>query len=100
MLNTHSCGARWGGAGRSHCAGCHETFSSDSAWTRHRRGLACRDPRDAGLVAADNPHGGVIWQRPGTWQPTDPATRSSTTTAGPAYPPMTSSPQPDCSTTS
>ena len=53
MLNTHSCGARWGGAGRCHCAGCHETFSSDSAWTRHRRGLACRDPRDAGLVAAE-----------------------------------------------
>ena len=63
MLNTHSCGARWGGAGRCHCAGCHETFSSDSAWTRHRRGLACRDPRDAGLVAADAPqaadHGGT-----------------------------------------
>ena len=73
MLNTHTCGARWGGAGRCNCAGCHETFSSDSAWTRHRRGLACRDPRDAGLVAADNPHGGVVWQRPGTWQPTDPA---------------------------
>ena len=68
MLNTHSCGARWGGAGRCHCAGCHETFSSDSAWTRHRRGLACRDPRDAGLVAVDNPHGGVMWQRPGTWR--------------------------------
>ena len=69
MINTHSCGARWTGAGRCHCAGCHATFNSMYAFDRYRRGLACRDPRDAGLVAADNPHGGAIWKTPGTWSP-------------------------------
>ena len=67
MINTHSCGARWTGASRAHFAGCHQTFSSDSAWQMHRRGLACRAPEDSGLIASNNPHGGVIWKRPGTW---------------------------------
>ena len=69
MINTHSCGARWTGAGRCHCAGCHATFNSMYAFDRHRRGLACRDPHEAGLVAVDNPLGGAIWKTPGTWNP-------------------------------
>lgn len=71
MLNTHSCGARWGGAGRSHCGGCHRTFSSDSAWQRHRRDLRCRAPEDSGLIARENRYGGVLWGWPGSWSPDD-----------------------------
>ena len=33
------------------CAGCKNLFSSDSAFDKHRRGLSCMDPIDAGLVA-------------------------------------------------
>lgn len=69
MIHTHFCGARWTGASRAHCAGCHQTFSSYSAWQMHRRGLACRAPEDSGLIASNNPHGGVIWKCPGTWNP-------------------------------
>lgn len=46
----HSCGAWWTGAGRGHCGGCHETFSSQTSFDVHRRGGRCLDPVEAGLV--------------------------------------------------
>lgn len=62
---THGqCGKWWTGAGRSHCGGCHETFSSLTAFERHRRGLRCNDPADSGLEAREQPWG-VLWGQPG-----------------------------------
>lgn len=51
------CGARWTGRGRAHCAACHATFSTASAFDRHRRGGACLDPAAVGLVRA-----GAVWR--------------------------------------
>ena len=62
---THSCGAKWTGKTRAHCAGCHETFSSDSAFDKHRKGLRCHTPESVGLVAREGAHG-TIWGHPGT----------------------------------
>ena len=50
------CVARWGGQSTSHCSGCHRTFSSLSAFDKHRTGShpeekrACLDPNAAGLA--------------------------------------------------
>jgi hypothetical protein len=42
------CEATWGGLGRAHCAGCHQTFSVVSLFDKHRstRGPhgSCREP--------------------------------------------------------
>lgn len=50
---------------RSHCAGCHETFTSVSAFDRHQTlddgGSVCYDPATRGLVLRD----GGLWSRPG-----------------------------------
>ena len=74
MLNTHTPAVPDGAAPDVATA---RAATKRSALIPHGRGTVAgslaADPRDAGLVAADNPHGGVIWQRPGTWQPTDPA---------------------------
>lgn len=68
---THSCGAWWTGLTRSHCPadGCHRTFSTDSAASKHRVGKfgidrRCVDPATVGLVAVQKPYG-VLWQHPG-----------------------------------
>lgn len=69
---THSCGAKWSGAGRAHCGACHITFSGDSAFDRHRRGEGdrrCLDPASVGLVPRENRLGGAIWGHAGTWNP-------------------------------
>jgi hypothetical protein len=49
--NCH-CGARWSGSTTCHCGqgGCHLTFSSVGAFSRHRRDGKCLDPQAAGLV--------------------------------------------------
>lgn len=44
MVATCSCGARWTGTSIAHCAACHRTFSSDSAFDMHRVDLKCVDP--------------------------------------------------------
>ena len=66
--NTHSCGAWWTGMEVSHCGSCHETFSSLTSFDRHQNRAGseklCRDPQEAGLVAAQKPYG-VLWQMPG-----------------------------------
>ena len=69
MINTHSCGARWGGNQASHCASCHRTFGGLRDFEIHRKGLECQDPASRGLVQRPNRHGGVLWGRPGTWKP-------------------------------
>lgn len=43
----HGCGAKWTGARTAHCAACHLTFSSDSAWAAHRRDSKCLPPSQA-----------------------------------------------------
>lgn len=50
------------------CAGCKRLFSSDSAFQRHRRHLACLDPAEAGLVAVPSRShpDEAIWSHPGT----------------------------------
>ncbi|MEV6679460.1 hypothetical protein AB0N09_21785 [Streptomyces erythrochromogenes] len=65
-----SCGAWWSGLSRAHCpaAGCHRTFSSDTAADRHRRGRfgidrRCIDPAEAGLVPTARTYG-TLWSLP------------------------------------
>lgn len=58
-----ACGRWWTGAERSHCGGCHQTFTGMSAFERHRKGLRCNDPASVGLVARFRPYG-VLWGWP------------------------------------
>lgn len=68
MISHGLCGKSWSGAGRSHCPACHETFSTDGAAEKHRKGAfgidrRCVDPVSVGLVAVH--HGkGRLWQYP------------------------------------
>ncbi len=65
----HSCGSctnRWAGSNTAHCGGtrgCHITFSSPSAFDRHRRDGSCLDPAAAGLAILDRA-GYVVWGSP------------------------------------
>ncbi|MEH0542962.1 hypothetical protein QA802_07735 [Streptomyces sp. B21-105] len=58
------CGAWWTGAERSHCGGCHLTYSSLTSFERHRKGGRCNDPASVGLVARQKPYG-ELWGLPG-----------------------------------
>jgi hypothetical protein len=60
----HGCGAWWTGNERSHCGGCHLTFSSLTSFEIHRRGLTCNEPAKVGLVARQAKFGD-IWGQPG-----------------------------------
>ena len=60
---THSCGAWWTGGERSHCGGCHLTFTSLTAFEAHRKGLRCNEPASVGLVARRMPFG-PLWGKP------------------------------------
>jgi hypothetical protein len=62
----HGCGAWWTGGERSHCGGCHLTFSSQTAFDRHRRRLRCVAPATAGLVARPVVWG-AVWGLPGAF---------------------------------
>lgn len=77
MITHAACGKEWSGNRRAHCAAdkCHETFNSDSAAEKHRRGThgvdrRCIPPAEAGLVPVEHPWG-ICWQTPGpdavTW---------------------------------
>lgn len=73
---THSCGARWSKPGAAHCAGCHVTFSSDSAFVMHRRSGECVDPSTAvrkdgtpAFQLRQDRSGADMWGLPGTWKP-------------------------------
>jgi hypothetical protein len=64
----HGCGAWWTGTRVAHCAGCHRTLSSTTAFDRHQRnkpegGVECLDPATVGLVAVAKPYG-VLWSWP------------------------------------
>ena len=59
----HSCGSWWTGNERSHCGGCHATFTSLTSFERHRKGMHCNPPEQVGLVARDKPYG-VLWGLP------------------------------------
>lgn len=64
MKITHGqCGKWWTGAERSHCGGCHEMFSSLTAFEKHRRGLRYNDPAGIGLEPREKPFG-VLWGHP------------------------------------
>lgn len=58
------CGKWWTGAERSHASCCHRTFSSLSAFDKHRQGGRCNDPADIGLIARGKPFG-ELWGWPG-----------------------------------
>jgi hypothetical protein len=58
-----SCQKWWTGNERSHCGGCHELYSSLTAFDRHRRGGVCLPPASVGLVAREKPYG-VLWGNP------------------------------------
>lgn len=59
-----ACQRWWTGAERSHASCCHRTFSSLSAFDRHRKGGRCNDPAAMGLVARVKPFG-ELWGWPG-----------------------------------
>ncbi|MGW6912510.1 FDXHR family putative zinc-binding protein [Kitasatospora sp. NPDC054939] len=59
----HGCGAWWTGRERGHCGGCHLTFSSRTAFDRHRRRFRCVEPSRAGLVGRPAAWG-VLWGLP------------------------------------
>jgi len=61
------CGSWWTGLRAAHCAQCHRTLSSTTAFDRHQRdgenGPVCLDPATVGLVAVEKPYG-VLWSWP------------------------------------
>ena len=67
---TRGCGARWTGPSRSHCAGCHLTFSGQTAFEKHRKTGICLTPEEAGLIPRPDRKGNtVLYGWPGTWAP-------------------------------
>ena len=80
---THSCGAVWTARNAAHCAGCHLTFSSDTAFDRHRRHGQCVDPATAVSKSGESRFtlrrdrsGHPVWGLPGSWKPEDEAAPS------------------------
>lgn len=71
---TCSCGAGWRSRRAAHCAACHLTFSSDSAFDAHRRAGQCLDPATATrrdgtprFQARSDTSAAALWGLPGTW---------------------------------
>lgn len=60
--NLHSCGcgATWGGGNTCHCSGCHLTFTSPSAFDRHRPGR-CLPPAEVGLATLRTSGNQQVW---------------------------------------
>lgn len=64
----NGCPNRWNGHNTCHCASCHETFTTITAFDKHRAGSHphdtrhCLDPEAAGLVLADRAY--RCWARP------------------------------------
>lgn len=71
IISCGRCESRWTGLNAAHCAACHETFTSVSAFDQHRTGSHakgtrhCLTPTDVGLVPADREWKG--WSLPGSW---------------------------------
>lgn len=62
------CGKTWGGARSSHCTVCHESFSSDAAGDKHRRG-EYPDGRYCTTEGLEFSERRGVWKSPGTWIP-------------------------------
>lgn len=48
-----ACGSGWFGSRTCHCggaAGCHQTFTGESTFRRHRRNGVCLDPAELGMT--------------------------------------------------
>ncbi len=68
------CGRVWTGHGACHCGECHRTFSSLSAFDKHRIAFACAEPATRGLIDRAG-----TWGLPGGWRPSQPATQPKVT---------------------
>lgn len=82
MSQPHECAGcdnRWGGLNTAHCAACHRTFTSPTAFDKHRAGKFtddtrhCEDPASVGLVDAARAY--PCWGQPSGEY--DPATRAA-----------------------
>lgn len=66
---TSCCSARFGGVKTCHCTECHATFTTPSAFDKHRTGShasgtrTCLPPIDAGLTDAGRAY--PCWSHPG-----------------------------------
>lgn len=47
LYHCDECHATWRGLSTSHCARCHHTFTSDTAFDLHLKGDSCKDPASA-----------------------------------------------------
>lgn len=69
MASCAKCQARWGGLRTAHCDACHETFTVEAAFDKHRAGSHthdgrhCIDPATVGLVDAGREY--RCWGFPG-----------------------------------
>lgn len=73
MTTCPRCLDQWGGLGTSHCAGCHNTFTTVTSFDKHRTGShgygtrACLHPAKAGLELAGRAY--TCWGLPSTdWE--------------------------------
>jgi hypothetical protein len=62
----NGCDSFWTGLNSGHCSACHRSFTSVSAFDKHRSGSHtdrryCLDPATVGLVPADKPWPGWSW---------------------------------------
>ncbi len=63
------CSSRWNGLETSHCAACHQTFTGETAFNKHRAGSHgrgtrhCVEPVSVGLVDAGRAY--LCWGLPG-----------------------------------
>lgn len=63
------CTNRWSGLNTAHCPACHETFTSPSAFDKHRTGnhaddtRTCLPPATIGLIKTDRDY--PCWGWPG-----------------------------------
>jgi ribosomal protein L37E len=58
-INCASCGQRWYGIDRAHCAACHRTFAATELFDRHRVEDKCANPVALGMVKH---HKSGIWE--------------------------------------
>lgn len=68
-IGTNCCDARWGGLKTCHCSACHNTFTSITAFDKHRTGShalserTCLEPSAVGLVLTGRDY--PCWGAPG-----------------------------------
>lgn len=47
------CKEIWSGLAIAHCSGCHKTFKSVNAFSKHRVGNECLDPESLGMEMSE-----------------------------------------------